>query len=74
MPISLTCDCGKKLTVKDELVGKRVRCPGCQATLTVSAKGPAAAAAKPKAAIGAPQKNGCRSRPRPCSAAAAAGR
>jgi Scramblase len=56
VPISLTCDCGKKLTVKDELAGKRVRCPGCQATLTVAAaKSPAA---MPKAAVGPQQKNG----------------
>ena len=25
MPISITCECGKKLTVKDELAGKH-RC------------------------------------------------
>jgi hypothetical protein len=37
MSISLTCDCGKKLSVKDELLGKQVRCPSCQTSLTVQA-------------------------------------
>jgi len=35
MAISLTCECGKKLAVKDELAGKRVKCPGCGDLLTV---------------------------------------
>jgi hypothetical protein len=35
MPISLNCDCGRALRVKDELAGRRVRCPVCQAVLTV---------------------------------------
>ncbi len=35
MPILLTCECGKKLKVGDDKVGKRVKCPGCQAVLTV---------------------------------------
>jgi hypothetical protein len=35
MAISLTCECGKRLTVKDELAGKRVKCPGCATILTV---------------------------------------
>jgi hypothetical protein len=35
MAISLTCECGKKLAVKDELAGKRVKCPGCGELLTV---------------------------------------
>jgi hypothetical protein len=31
MPISIQCDgCGKRLTVKDELIGKIIKCPGCQ--------------------------------------------
>jgi hypothetical protein len=33
MPISVTCPCGKRLRVKDELAGKRVKCPGCGAVL-----------------------------------------
>jgi hypothetical protein len=33
MPISVTCRCGKRLRVKDELAGKRVKCPACGAVL-----------------------------------------
>jgi hypothetical protein len=35
MAISMTCECGKKLSVKDEMLGKRVRCPVCQTTMNV---------------------------------------
>lgn len=35
MPIQIKCDCGKMLRVKDESAGKKVRCPNCQAILTV---------------------------------------
>lgn len=31
MPITFHCACGKTLRVQDELAGKRVRCPACQA-------------------------------------------
>src|SRR2546430_6302088 len=35
MPISISCTgCGKALTIKDELVGKRIKCPQCGATFT----------------------------------------
>jgi hypothetical protein len=37
MPLTVPCDCGKLLQVKDSLAGKRIRCPGCQAVLTVPA-------------------------------------
>jgi uncharacterized protein YxjI len=37
------CDCGKALNVADHLTGKKIKCPGCGAVLTVS--GPPAAAA-----------------------------
>jgi hypothetical protein len=36
MAISMICECGKKLSVKDEMLGKRVKCPVCQTSLTVS--------------------------------------
>jgi hypothetical protein len=66
MPITVTCSCGKSLKVRDELIGKRVKCPACgnafpvQATTTKAAGGTtvfnptAAAAAKGKreAAVG----------------------
>jgi uncharacterized protein (TIGR00266 family) len=35
MPITFDCPCGKALRVNDDMAGKRVRCPGCQAVLTV---------------------------------------
>ena len=35
MAISLTCECGKKLAVKEELAGKRVKCPSCESLITV---------------------------------------
>jgi len=35
MPIKVSCQCGKKLTAKDALAGKRVKCPGCGAPLQV---------------------------------------
>ena len=35
MPITLTCTCGKRMAVPDEAVGKRVRCPHCQAVVEV---------------------------------------
>ena len=36
MPISITCQCGKKLKAPDTLAGKKVKCPACQQLLTVS--------------------------------------
>src|SRR5262249_35582713 len=35
MPMVITCECGKPLQVREELAGKRVRCPVCQKILTV---------------------------------------
>jgi predicted RNA-binding Zn-ribbon protein involved in translation (DUF1610 family) len=35
MSIAVTCSCGKKLQVKDELAGKRGKCPACGALLTI---------------------------------------
>lgn len=40
MPISITCTkCGKHLKVKDEYVGKRMKCPQCGTTFTATAGG-----------------------------------
>jgi hypothetical protein len=36
MPIAVTCECGRAMRVKDELAGRKVRCPACAAVLTVS--------------------------------------
>ncbi len=40
MPLVLECACGKKLKVRDELAGKKVKCPGCAKTLPVPASEP----------------------------------
>jgi len=64
MPLVVTCTCGKRLQVAEEHAGKRVKCPGCQAVVTVPAKaGAPAAAAASRPAAAAP--------PRPAPAAAA---
>jgi hypothetical protein len=52
MAIAVVCECGKKLNVPDDMAGKRVKCPACQATVAV----PGAAVAGPKKK--APQSNG----------------
>lgn len=44
MPIRLKCSCGKVLSVKDELAGKGVKCPGCQKAIRVPTPGQAATA------------------------------
>ncbi len=40
MPVQLHCACGKILRARDELIGKRIRCPGCAAVLLVEAEPP----------------------------------
>jgi hypothetical protein len=57
MPIAVTCTCGKSMRAKDELAGKRVRCPGCGAAVTIPAvaSAPAAAAAGGAAKVAAPK-------------------
>jgi hypothetical protein len=27
----VTCSCGKRMRVSEEAIGKRVKCPGCEA-------------------------------------------
>jgi hypothetical protein len=39
MPISVQCGCGKALKVRDDLAGKKIKCPGCQAVVEVPAPG-----------------------------------
>src|ERR1700742_4011272 len=37
MPVTVTCSgCGKQLNVKDEYLGKRLKCPQCGATFTAT--------------------------------------
>lgn len=56
MPITIVCpECDKSLRLRDDLAGKRIRCPGCQEVVTVpaaskSASSRPAAANKPKGA------------------------
>jgi hypothetical protein len=35
MALELSCSCGRSLTLRDELAGKLIRCPQCQAALQV---------------------------------------
>jgi hypothetical protein len=35
MPIALSCDCGRAMRIKDELAGRKIRCPACAGVLTV---------------------------------------
>jgi hypothetical protein len=37
MPITLPCPCGKTLQLKEDLTGKRIKCPGCGGVLAVPA-------------------------------------
>jgi hypothetical protein len=53
MAISVACDCGRNLNVKDELEGKRIKCPDCGESLAVSRK-----KAKGKANGGGAKKGG----------------
>jgi hypothetical protein len=50
MPVAVSCTCGKSFHVKDELAGKKIKCPGCQAVVEVPAAGVAPAAPTPAAA------------------------
>jgi hypothetical protein len=51
MAINLSCECGKKLAVKDDMAGKKVKCPGCGSVLTVpAAMGDADEASEPAVA------------------------
>jgi len=34
MPISFQCGCGRTLRVKEELAGRKIRCPQCSSILT----------------------------------------
>lgn len=37
MPLLVACSCGKKLKVRDELIGKKVKCPACGNVLPIRA-------------------------------------
>jgi hypothetical protein len=38
MPIAMSCSCGCALNIKDELGGKKIRCPACKSVLAVPVK------------------------------------
>lgn len=51
MPLVVNCSCGKRLQVRDELAGKKFRCPACQAVLeapSVDQSGTAVLVASPE--------------------------
>jgi predicted Zn finger-like uncharacterized protein len=55
MPVITSCpDCSRKLRVPDELLGKKVRCPGCKVVFTAAAD--SAGAPAPPAAPPAPRQ------------------
>ncbi|MBL8797211.1 MAG: hypothetical protein JNM56_25135 [Planctomycetia bacterium] len=54
MPITATCTCGKSVRVKDELAGKRARCPGCGQVLTIPAIPDPVMAPRPEAITSQP--------------------
>jgi hypothetical protein len=64
MAISLTCECGKKLAVKDELAGKRVKCPGCGNLLTVPSLTESVPVKKRAAAVADDEEDQDEERPR----------
>lgn len=48
MPIQAQCACGRAINVKDDLAGKKIRCPNCKAIVNVPS-----AAAQPVQQVGA---------------------
>ncbi len=38
MAIKVTCSCGKPVSAKDELAGRRVKCPNCSEPISIPAK------------------------------------
>src|SRR5436189_3480868 len=51
MPIPVACACGKKFAAKDELAGKRLKCPSCGGPIDIpAAQQPAARAPAPQQA------------------------
>ena len=46
MPIKVACQCGQQFVAKDELAGKRVKCPKCGTALTIPQPGAGQGGAK----------------------------
>jgi predicted Zn finger-like uncharacterized protein len=60
MPLRITCDsCGKKLAVRDDLAGKKVKCPQCGTSFVAAAPSSEikAAPTRPAPAKPAPAKS-----------------
>jgi hypothetical protein len=55
MPIEVRCKCGKRLRARDEIAGRRVKCPACGAAVRVPA-------AEAESAPAAPARRGCPTR------------
>jgi hypothetical protein len=53
MPIPLSCDCGRSMRIKDELAGRKIRCPACKNVITV--RGPQATKAEDEVLIALPE-------------------
>mgnify|MGYP001470302144 CR=1 FL=1 len=53
MSIIVSCDCGKKFKAKDDMAGKKVRCPDCKSVIEIPGAGDGSAVA---AAASAPSK------------------
>ena len=51
MPIQIACPCGKSLHVRDELSGKKIKCPACGGVLAVGEQTSAPAKSPPVAAV-----------------------
>src|SRR5262249_26488453 len=51
MPIQVACSCGKKLHVRDELSGKKIKCPACGGVLAVDGQSPAPAKPPPAPSV-----------------------
>jgi hypothetical protein len=47
MPISAACACGKSVRVKDDLAGKRVKCPACGQAFVIPASKPVKQVSQP---------------------------
>lgn len=48
MPIVISCPCGKKLRVKEDHAGRKIKCPGCATVLSVPKPAAAKNAAPPR--------------------------
>ena len=54
MAIHLSCRCGKKLAVREELAGRKGKCPSCGTVLAIPSGAPAPAPPKPPPAAKSP--------------------